>query len=40
MSVGTVTSVYCIASSVDTSTCSRAPVRLARHHAVSAPSAA
>src|ERR687898_2229286 len=40
MSVGTVTSVYCIASSIDTSTCSRSTVRLARHHAVTAPNAA
>ena len=40
ISVGTVTNVVCIASSIDTSTCSGSPVRRARNHAVTAPSAA
>ncbi len=40
MSVGVVTYVSWIASSIDASTVSATPVRDARHHAVSAPSAA
>ena len=40
MTVGVVTNVICIASSIDTSTVSGTAVRDARHHAEAAPSAA